>query len=357
LIPFVADRGHNLRTLTRTIQANGETYSVSMAISADSSVLILKHFRSDLLLMVPVVLLAAAVVGHFLSRKALDPVTAIVTDVRRINDRNLATRLPVPKTHDELSLLSETVNHMLERIDSAFRSVRSLTANASHELRTPLSLIRTRVEIALCFPRTNEQYRAILEEVESETLRMTTLIENLLTIARNDAGASQTELKPLDLMPLMKRAFREWAPTAERLSLQFDFDAGSEPLWILGNSESLERVIRALIDNACRYTPPGKWIRLNCSVSEENVTISVDDGGIGITADDLPHIFERFYRSSPPQHGQQPGSGLGLSLVKWIVDQHRASIVVDSSVGEGSSFRVVFPRHIEVLKPTDVSLV
>lgn len=355
-IPFVPSTGHSLRTLTRTVHANGQTYLVSMAISADSSVSILKHFRSDLLLLVPVVLLAAAIVGHFLSRKALAPVTAIVTDVRRINDRNLATRLPVLRTHDELSLLSETLNLMLERIDSAFRSVRSLTANASHELRTPLSLIRTRVEIALCFPRTNDQYRETLEEVQSETLRMTALIENLLTIARYDAGAAQTELKPLDLMPLMERAFHEWTPTAERLSLQFDLNADSEPLWILGNAESLERVIRALIDNACRYTPSGKWIRLNCSASEDQVTIAVDDGGIGITHDDLLHIFERFYRSNLPQHGQQLGSGLGLSLVKWIVDQHKASIVVDSSPGAGSSFRVVFPKHIEVLRPERTSL-
>lgn len=131
-------------------------------MSASLSAQILGSFRMDLWLLAPAVLLSALTAGYLLSRRALHPVAAIVAEARRINDHNLSIRVPVIQTGDELAELSDTLNQMLERIETAFRSVRSLTANASHELRTPLSLIRTRVDIALCFPRSIEEYRAIL---------------------------------------------------------------------------------------------------------------------------------------------------------------------------------------------------
>jgi heavy metal sensor kinase len=344
LIPFVPSRGHALRTLTRELAVEGQTYHVSMAISADRSVAILAQFGRDLWLLVPLVIISAAVVGHFLSRKALDPVQSIVAEVRRINERNLSTRLSVSRTKDELSLLSRTLNEMLERIDSAFRSVRVLSANASHELRTPLSLIRTRIEIALCFPRKIDYYQNALEEVLAESIRMSALVENLLTLARYDAGAAQTELLPVDLSGLLNKAAREWTATAERLSLDLQFDGAKEPLWVLADSDLIDRMVRILVDNACRYTPSGGWVRLEGKVCDGRVVVTVRDNGIGIAEQDLPRIFERFYRAQQPQHHEQRGSGLGLSLARWIAEQHKASITVDSTLGSGSRFEFAFPR-------------
>lgn len=346
LLAFHAVQGHSLRTFSREVVAQGHHYQVSTAISADKTVRILAQFRRDLLLLVPAVLFAAVIVGHFLSRKALDPVAAIVSEVRRINERNLAIRLPVIPTRDELSLLSETLNQMLERIDAAFRSVRSLTANASHELRTPLSLIRTRVEIALCFPRTADYYRWALEEVQAETLRMTSLIENLLTLARYDAGAAQPESQPVEVTALAAKAVHEWRPTAERLGLDLMLTEPRTPVWVLGHPESLERVLRILLENACRYTPQGGWINLCVDESEQGATLLVEDNGIGIDEHDLLHIFERFYRAQQPQRKEQAGSGLGLSLAKWIVEQHKGSILAESKPGSGSSFRVRLPTYL-----------
>lgn len=345
LIPFVATAGHRLRALNRELKVNGQNYHVSMALSADRSFAILKQFKWDLWLLGPIVLISAAGVGHFLSRKALDPVRSIVAEVRRINERNLSARLSVAKPRDELSLLSQTLNEMLERIDTAFRSVRVLTANASHELRTPLSLIRTRLEIALCFPRTPDYYKEAFEEVLTETLRMTSLIENLLTLARSDAGAAQPELSPVELSELLKKAAREWAGTAERLSLDLQFQPAEEPLWVLADSDLIERIIRTLMDNASRYTPSGGWMRLEGKVSGKSVIIAVQDNGVGIAPEDQPRIFERFFRSQPPQHQEQRGSGLGLSLARWIAEQHRASLTVASEVGVGSRFEVIFPPY------------
>jgi signal transduction histidine kinase len=344
--PFVARSGHSLRSFTRTVSVHGQTYYLATAISADNSVKILARFRLDLSLLVPPMVLAAAVAGHFLSRKALNPVAAIVAEARCINDRNLAARLPVFRARDELSELTETLNQMLDRIEIAFRSVRSLTANTSHELRTPLTLIRTRIEIALCFTRTSEQYREVLEEVRKETLSMTSLIENLLALARLDAGAYQPELRPVNIIALVNEAAKEWTPTAESLGLDLAWEEPDAPIWILGHAESLARLLRMLIDNACRFNQSGGWIRLTVGTEDTRVTIAVEDSGVGISDQDMPHIFDRFYRAQSPQR-ESSGSGLGLSLAKWIADQHNTSILAESTLGVGSRFQVAFARNTE----------
>lgn len=351
-IPFHSRKKHSLRFYSSQVQAHGHRYFVSTAMSASRSEEILRGFRIDLWLMVPAVLLSAMTAGYLLSRKALSPVASIVTEARRINDLNLSIRVPVIHTRDELAELSETLNQMLDRIETAFRSTRSLTANASHELRTPLSLIRTRVDIALCFPRSAEQYRATLEDVQLEMVRMTSLVESLLSLARADAGTAQVELRPVAMTALVAQMVQEWFPTAERLALNLKLNEFASPIWVLGNEDLLQRLLRILLDNACRHTPSGGWITLRVEQSGELVTLAIEDSGIGIAEQDLPHIFERFYRAQKPLHLQPSGSGLGLSLAKWIADQHMASVAVTSNPGEGSCFRFIFPVFVSPTAPT-----
>ena len=241
---------------------------------------------------------------------------------------------------------------MLERIETAFRSVRSLTANASHELRTPLSLIRTRVDIALCFPRSIEEYRAILEDVQSEMERMTSLVENLMSLARADAGTALLELQPVAMAALVAQMVREWPPAAERHFLDLRFIGTALPVFVLGNQELLQRLLRILLDNACRYTPAGGWIVLKIENSENRVILAIEDSGAGIAEQDLPRIFDRFYRAQKALHQEPGGSGLGLSLARWIADQHMASIAVNSTPGVGSCFRVIFPEIVSPTAPT-----
>ena len=346
LVPFHSRKKHGLRFYSSQVQAQGHEYFVSTAMSASRSEAILRGFRIDLWLLVPAVLLSAMTAGYLLSRKALSPVASIVAEARRINDHNLSIRVPVIHTRDELAELSETLNQMLDRIETAFRSVRSLTANASHELRTPLSLIRTRVDIALCFLRPAEQYRATLEDVQSEMVRMTSLVENLLSLARADAGTAQMELQPVAMTALVAQMVREWLPTAERLSLDLKLNLITSPIWVLGNEELLQRLLRILLDNACRHTPSGGWITLEVEESGDLVRLAIEDSGIGIAEQDLPHIFERFYRAQKPLHQEPSGSGLGLSIAKWIADQHMASVTVNSTPGLGSSFHFIFPKFV-----------
>ena len=345
ITPFVPTPGHSLRSLYRATQINGRHYLISMGISADMSTEILARFRRDLLLMVPVVLLTAAGMGHFLGRRAMAPVRAIVTEVREIHDRNLSRRLPVSSARDELSELSLTLNAMLERIDVAFRSVRSLTANASHELRTPLSMIRTRIEIALCFLRTSEEYRDVLQEMQVETVRMTSLVENLLVLARLDAGAAPPELQPVELSELICRAANEWKLTATELGLDLQVQEPGASLYVLASQDGLERLLRMLVDNACRYTKAGGVVCLGAESNAGQALLWVRDTGIGVSEEELPRIFERFYRGRRSQALQRGGSGLGLSLAKWIADQHKGTISVESAPGKGSCFRVAFPEY------------
>jgi heavy metal sensor kinase len=335
---FIPRPGHHLEELSRQSSVNGRKYSMAMAMSTDRSYFILSEFRRNLLITVPLVILMATCAGHLLSRRALNPVAAIAKEARRINDRNLATRLSVLESGDEIQHLSTTLNQMLERIENAFRSVRSFTANASHELRTPTALIRTRTDIALCFPRSAEYYREVLQQIQHESEQMTALIENLLAFARADAGAEKMELQPFDLVALLDEVRNEWVVCAEEFSLKLAVNADSPSATVLGNRAALHRLLRILVDNGCQYTPAGGAVYLSLRSDAQRATVSVCDTGIGIAGEHLPHIFGRFYRVPAAKRRTGRGAGLGLSLAQWIAEQHDTSISVQSQFGSGSVF-------------------
>ena len=282
-----------------------------------------------------------------MSRRALAPVAAISAEARRINETNLSVRLPVSETRDELQDLSETLNQMLARIDSAFASVRAFTANASHELRTPLSLIRTRVEVALCFARSPEHYKKTLQEVQATTVHMTALLESLLALARADANAEALALVPISLTPLVAEAAEHWEQFAQQQGLSLRLIGSEAPAWAMGDVTALRQCVAILIENACRYTERG-GIEIGLERESDRVTLLVRDTGVGISPEHIPHVFERFYRCGNAcredgldgQQRARRGSGLGLSLAKWIADRHHAELLVESHPGLGSCFRL-----------------
>ena len=272
----------SLQSYSRTFQINEDTYRVLTALSFRRAEALLHSFARNLLLLTPALLLLAALAGHMLSRKALAPVAAISAEARRINETNLSVRLPVSETHDELQDLSETLNRMLTRIDAAFGSVRAFTANASHELRTPLSLIRTRVEIALCFPRSAEQHRKTLEEVQATTVHMTALLESLLTLARADANVETITLTPVSLDLLAVEAAEHWGSLARQQGLTLRLFGSDTPMWVMGDVTALRRCVAILIENACRYTDRGGDVEVGLEAEQGWITLLVRDTGIGI---------------------------------------------------------------------------
>src|SRR3984885_31198 len=200
-----------VRVLTYPIHVNGRAYSVQTGLAVNKSMALLSSFGRRLLLLTPAVLILAAIGGHFMSRKALAPVAAIAVDARRINDRNLDIRLPVAPTRDEISDLSETLNQMLQRVESGVRSTRDFTANAAHELRTPLALIRAEVEVALSMSsRSAGEYREACQNVQLESVRMTGLIDSLLMLARVDAGNETLCFESIDANQLVRQGGVKW---------------------------------------------------------------------------------------------------------------------------------------------------
>jgi heavy metal sensor kinase len=347
VVPAFQGTPRSLQSLSGAITVNGNTYRVVTGLSFHHADILLVSFAQNLLLLTPALLIMAAIAGHLVSRKALAPVAAISAEARRINETNLSVRLPVSDTRDELQDLSETLNQMLTRIGSAFASVRAFTANASHELRTPLSLIRTRVEIALCFPRSTEHYKKTLEEVQATTLHMTALLESLLALARADANVEAMALIPISLDRLAVEAAEHWEPFARQQGLTLCLTGSEPPAWAMGDVTALRQCVAILMENACRYTERGS-IEIGLEREPDHVTLLVRDTGIGIAPEHLPHLFERFYRCDNAhrenrldgQHRAKRGSGLGLSLAKWIADRHHAELLVESRPGLGSCFRL-----------------
>jgi len=343
-----------VRILAYPITVRGKKYSVQTGIALNKSMVLLNSFRADLLLLTPAVILLAAMGGYWMSRKALRPVALLAMEARRITDRNLDTRLPVPNANDEISDLSNTLNQMLQRIDKAFASVRAFTGNASHELRTPISLLRAEIEVALYRPRTPEEYRATLSRLHEETMRMTNLVENMLSLARADGGAEALTLVPIDLDSLFERIGQTWKKSMQLALIDFRVEIQNHGVALLGDPTSVSRLLSILLENACKFTSPGGSVVLSAALAGESVVVSVQDTGIGISADDLPRIFDRFYRGAQTDVPSSRGSGLGLALGKWIAERHGTHLVVESEPGRGSRFSFSLERVIPAFSESKV---
>ncbi len=331
------------RFLTQRVEVNGRSYTVQTGVPADQIFATLSLFRRYLLTLAPFLLLAAASGGYWLSRKALSPVDAITRTARNIGGSNLSDRLEKLTTGDELQRLSDTLNEMLARIESAFLRVTQFTADASHELRTPISLIRTEAEVALRKSRGDAEYREALRHILLEAERTTTLVEELLSLARTDSGRESLQLRLIDLRALITEIANEWCPLVESRNLQFAQVFADCELPVLADGRALQRLLAILLDNAVKYTPPPGIIELELQKRDDKAVITVRDSGIGIAESEQIKVFERFYRVDRARSRELGGAGIGLAIAEWIVQQHRASISVQSCIGKGSSFSAAFP--------------
>jgi heavy metal sensor kinase len=303
----------------------------------------LKAFYEYLWMVAPLVLLVASGGGYWLSRRALAPVDRLAKTARDISGASLSRRLETLHTGDELQRLSDTLNEMLDRIEAAFRRITEFTADASHELRTPVSLIRTEAELALRHSRTAEEYHAALEHILAESERTTILLEQLLALARTDSGRESLEVRPFDLRGLLEQAAAAWESVLRARQMEFSTSFPPEELPFLGDEPALRRVLDILLDNALKYSPQPGRVSLNLTRDVHRATIQVTDSGIGIPHEERQKIFERFYRVDKARSRSMGGAGLGLSIARWIVQQHGGTIEVRSTPGEGSVFEVILP--------------
>ena len=326
-----------IRILTAPATAGSHNFVVQVAEPMDDFVEAIDRFRSALWFGIPVLLVAAAGGGYWLSAFALRPVDRMTSVAQTITPRDLSRRVSVPQTGDELQRLGETLNKMLQRIESAVLRITQFTADASHELRTPVALIRTRAEVTLAKPRTNDQYREALSEVLFESERTSALIENLMLLGRADAGTETLDFQKTDVSELARAVSAQAQTLAEAKELKWNAAVPESPVWVRGDPQALRRLLLILIDNAVKYTPENGSISLALETYDNQVAIRVEDTGIGIPAADLPHIFERFYRADKVRSREVGGTGLGLSIGRWIASAHGGEIKVESSTA-GSAF-------------------
>ena len=335
--------GQHLRFIYQTLEANGQTYAVALGANADDAIDTLHLFRGYLLMFAPALLLVAALVGYWMSRRALSPVDGLVQTARSISGANLGDRLKKLETGDELQRLSDTLNEMLGRIETAFRRITQFTADASHELRTPVSLIRTEAELALRRSRTEAEYKESLNHILFEAERTTSLIQQLLELARADAGREGLEIQSIDLRQVVQSVVVHWKQVSSARNLEFVTSIDDRATFVMGDEALLRRLSEILLDNAFKYTPSPGSVRLSLEQNGESAVITVEDSGAGIAPEDQAKIFERFYRVDKARSRAQGGTGLGLAIAQWIVAQHHGKISVESRLGEGATFQVDLP--------------
>jgi heavy metal sensor kinase len=332
------------RFVSRRIDVQGHAYTVQAGTPTQEEMETLERFQKYLLMFAPIMLFAAGAMGYWMSRRALAPVDALTRTARTITGNTLSSRLEQLHTGDELQRLSDTLNEMLSRIETAFTRVTEFTADASHELRTPISLIRTEAELVLRRSRGEEEYREALRHILLEAERTTSLIEELLALARADSGRQSLNIQPIDLRGTLQDVASGWRAVASVRGLQFSERILEAELRVLGDAAALRRVVDILLDNAFKYTPaPGGVVTLSAEESDGNAVISVRDNGMGIAEEHQSRIFERFYRVDKTRSRELGGAGLGLSIAQWVVQQHHGTIQVESAIGAGSIFRVRIP--------------
>lgn len=332
-----------LRVLVREINAGGDRYRIQVATPMDDFYDAIDRFKWVVLLLSPLVLILASGGGYWLSRRALAPVDQLTRAAQDINSNNLARRLDVPQSGDELQRLSETLNSMLGRLESSFNRITQFTADASHELRTPLAVMRTTTEVSLRTSQTVADYREAQEDVLSELEKTSSLVEKLMLLARADAGVETLQNAPVNVADCLREACRDGQILAQAKQLKFAEDIDAQKLFIEGDSQALHRLFLILIDNAVKYTPPGGSITVGLRRSNGSAVTEFQDSGIGISAADLPYIFDRFYRADKARSREFGGVGLGLSIARWVAQAHKGSIEVQSTPGSGSVFRVRLP--------------
>jgi heavy metal sensor kinase len=336
-------QGQPYRILAHPFSLGSQALVLCAAAPLENNRLVLGAFSAGLLWAIPALLVISALGGYALSRKALRPVDEIVAATRSISFTNLSARLPVPETQDELQRLSETQNEMLARLESAVKEIKRFTDDASHELRSPVSFVRTTAELALRNRQIDAASRRAFEEIVAECGKASRLLKDMLTLARADAGNSRIAFEPVDVAEVVKAVCQRARPLAKQRghTLTHHFEDGCcATVW--GDYSSLQQLLWILLDNAVKYTPAPGTIKVTLTAARENVTVAVEDNGIGIPEADLPLIFGRFYRADPSR-SQVEGFGLGLSIAMWMAGVHGAALSVDSRENEGSVFKIVFP--------------
>jgi len=272
----------------------------------------------------------------------LRPIDQIVGRARMIGESALAERLPHPGTQDEMARLVETLNDMLARIEQSFEAQRRFTADASHEFRSPLSRLRAELEVTLRRPRERAEYEEALRSCLSEAEQLSRLTDELLMLARLDAGGSLEAPRSVDLIAILHEVVKRLSPQATRRNVALVMDIPPEVAVNVAPA-ALSHVVANVLDNAVKFSPLGSEVRVGVAIEGGAALVVVTDAGPGIPPDEIPRLFERFYRGSAAHQMEATGVGLGLAICRALIEGQGGTISVNSRQGNGATFRIRLP--------------
>jgi len=296
-----------------------------------------------LIWVIPFTMFFTTLGGWFLAKLAFRPVASAALTAASISVTNLKERLPAYRGKDEFGALVETLNGMIARLEQGVNRLQQFTQDAAHELRTPLTILRGEIELAYQDESTPKSVRPLLQRTLDRLIALSQLAENLLLLSRSDSGSYPAQKRWFRLDTLLQEVFEDVQILAEgrRLAVRL---AICEPLEFYGDQQLISRLLLNLCDNALKYTEQGE-IELSLQQAGENVEFVLRDTGVGIPKEDLPRIFDRFYRVDKARTSSTGGSGLGLAICKWIVNAHGGSMQISSEVEKGTLVRVTLPLN------------
>jgi two-component system OmpR family sensor kinase len=334
-----------VRLLSVPVNVGGGEYAIQVGGSLDDARAAVRSARLLLLAMSSAILAAVVATGAMLAGNILRPIDRIVQRARLIGASLLGERLPHPGSGDEIARLVETLNEMLGRIEQTFEAQRRFTADASHELRSPLSRLRAELEVTLRRPRERAEYEEALSSCLGEVERLSHLTEDLLILARLDAGEREAAREPAPLSPIIEAAVRRLGPEALRRDVAVIVDAPAA-LSVNVAPAAASLVVSNVLDNALKFSPPGSRVRVRVTAEGGVAVVDVSDMGPGIPPDEAPRIFERFYRGSAARSTDASGFGLGLAICRVLVEGQGGGITVENGPAGGATVSIRFPLAV-----------
>ena len=314
---------------------------LQVGLAMESYSRFLEAFRKIFIATMTFLVLLAAGVGWFMARRAVSGVEDITRTAQKISEGTLEERVPVKGRGDEIDQLAHTFNQMLDRIQALLKEIKEMSDNIAHDLRSPIARIRGVAEVTLTSGKALSEYESMAASTIEECDRLLDMINTMLIISKTESGVNSFSGKDVDLSSLVRQANELFEPAAEDKSVAFHCEV-QDGLHITGDTPMIQRMLSNLLDNAIKYTPSGGTVSIVASESQGQVVVAVQDTGIGIAKQDLPRIFERFFRCD--QSRSQAGIGLGLSLARAIARAHGGDITVASMPNQGSTFTVRLPK-------------
>ena len=330
-----------IRTLHHSFRSYGQSFDIFVSESILDHVGMIHTYRNFLMIIIPASILIVCLVNRWIITHSLLPLDIFTASIGKITHRSLNNRLEVKTEVQELDGLAESFNEMLGRLQRAFESEKRLVSDASHELKTPVSVIKAHCDVLLLKDRSREEYREAIVTIQDVSANMGRLINDLLSLARLDAGAlSKSTARNVSLKTCIHDALKLVQPLAEQKAVSVRVSSSND-LLLQGDGDRLTEALLNLIENAVRYNKENGVVDVSYIPKDEAVHVMVTDTGIGIAEEDKDRIFDRFYRSDTVRNSD--GTGLGLNIAKLIVEGHHGTIMVDSTAGEGSCFSIILP--------------